>query len=655
MSESDQYYASYYGDDYYYYLPDDSETSLPANDPGPFLLIITVVCCFSCIAILPLLLRWGAQYDQYKLVKKNEKEQFGRSRPAKISESDIYSRRDGVEERVEHKRKARDCLSLSSIKEEEMTDVPCIGADWPRSDYSVASSHASSRTSKSLSTFIESVITCHPRSKRHGAMAPNDRLMTLSKVLVKEEQIDIALIDDYTAYRSTLSPLKNKRKSATSSRASVKSLYGGGSSIGHLDIVQESVTSDVQSKKSNSELRNVGAQIASAGEVQDLRICCGRDALWKPRVIRRAFDDLVLLFEKDHETKRIISLALPFTLSEVVMGVCENIHMALISRYMGTGAVAAITAVDLFLSITGGFLGGIIDGQLSITSHAIGVGNNYLAGQYVQQAQILTTIGYLPSYALWWFCVYPATLWLGMRQNVAIMAQQYARVELVNDWLDCMSNSIHGMYEVTDHEWFSNISDIVFEFFGIAAIVPTLIYYKKVDLITLAYIDMGLEVLGIIWAVAYGACKGWLKPFVSGWLFNFALFNTKALCNMVSTALPLMVGELVSEAEWEIFTIFAAHNGQSEVAAWGLMGSLWETFEAFHEGIGDAAEIRVAYHLGKGSPHLALTSGLKGAIIATATAFTTTSFLWIFGEEIPKWFSKGVYISYLRLFNVHLM
>jgi Na+-driven multidrug efflux pump len=155
---------------------------------------------------------------------------------------------------------------------------------------------------------------------------------------------------------------------------------------------------------------------------------------------------------------------------------------------------------------------------------------------------------------------------------------------------------------------------------------------------------MGLEVLGIIWAVAYGACKGWLKPFVSGWLYNFAFFNTNALCNMVRTALPLMVGELVSEAEWEIFTIFAAHNGQSEIAAWGLMGSLWETFEAFHEGIGDAAEIRVAYHLGKGNPQSAQMSGLKGAIIATATAFTTTSFLWIFGEEIPKWFSKGMYL-----------
>jgi pyrimidine operon attenuation protein/uracil phosphoribosyltransferase len=95
-------------------------------------------------------------------------------------------------------------------------------------------------------------------------------------------------------------------------------LYGGCSSIGNLGIVQKSVTSDLQSKKSNSELRNVGAQIASADEVQDLRICCVRDALWKPRVIRRAFDDLVLFFE-NCETKRIISLALPFTLLEVVM------------------------------------------------------------------------------------------------------------------------------------------------------------------------------------------------------------------------------------------------------------------------------------------------------------------------------------------------
>jgi Na+-driven multidrug efflux pump len=347
------------------------------------------------------------------------------------------------------------------------------------------------------------------------------------------------------------------------------------------------------------------------------------------------------MFENDVETKRILNIALPFTLSEFILSMCEVVHLAFISRYLGTPAVAALTAVDIFLGTTSEFLGGIIDSQLSITSHALGVGNNYLAGQYVQQAQILFTLFYIPTYVFWWHYVYPATLWLGMSEKVAIMAQSYARVQMINDWMDCMSCSIHSMYEVSDHVWFSSISDVIFEGLGLAAVIPALIYIEGVNLVTLAYIDMGLESLGIIFAIFYPLHKGWLKIFIPGWLCNFSLTNTTGVWNLMRTALPLSFGELVAYGEWELLTIFAAHNGQSQIATWGLLGALWETFESFTEGIGDAAEIRVAYHLGRGNPKSAQISGIKGAIIGTVAAFTVTSLFWIVGEEIPGWFSRG--------------
>lgn len=31
--------------------------------------------------------------------------------------------------------------------------------------------------------------------------------------------------------------------------------------------------------------------------------------------------------------------------------------------------------------------------------------------------------------------------------------------------------------------------------------------------------------------------------------------------------------------QWEIMTLFAAHMGPAEVAAWGILGFLWDTFE----------------------------------------------------------------------------
>jgi Na+-driven multidrug efflux pump len=71
---------------------------------------------------------------------------------------------------------------------------------------------------------------------------------------------------------------------------------------------------------------------------------------------------------------------------------------------------------------------------------------------------------------------------------------------------------------------------------------------------------------------------------------------------MIRTALPLSFGYLLQYGEWEVLTIFSAFMGPAEVAAWGILGTLWESFEAMVEGVADGGEIRVGYHLGAGRP-----------------------------------------------------
>ncbi|MFN9983818.1 MAG: MATE family efflux transporter, partial [bacterium] len=72
-----------------------------------------------------------------------------------------------------------------------------------------------------------------------------------------------------------------------------------------------------------------------------------------------------------------------------------------------------------------------------------------------------------------------------------------------------------------------------------------------------------------------------------------------------------------------------------------LLGTLWETFESFTEGIGEAAVIRVALHLGQGDVGYAKTSGYRSAILGLVVACCVTSIFWIFGHEIPQLFSTG--------------
>jgi len=112
---------------------------------------------------------------------------------------------------------------------------------------------------------------------------------------------------------------------------------------------------------------------------------------------------------------------------------------------------------------------------------------------------------------------------------------------------------------------------------------------------------------------------------------------------------------MMAYGEWQVLTILAAHNGQSEVAAFGLLGTLWETFESFTERIGEAAIIRVGYFLGKGNPRSAKMSGYRSAMIGTMMACIVTSIFWIFGNEIPRWFSNDPGVQKAMLGSIPLM
>lgn len=41
---------------------------------------------------------------------------------------------------------------------------------------------------------------------------------------------------------------------------------------------------------------------------------------------------------------------------------------------------------------------------------------------------------------------------------------------------------------------------------------------------------------------------------------------------MLNICLPLSIGSVLSNAEWAILGVFAAHMGVDEVAAWSLVG-----------------------------------------------------------------------------------
>ena len=108
---------------------------------------------------------------------------------------------------------------------------------------------------------------------------------------------------------------------------------------------------------------------------------------------------------------------------------------------------------------------------------------------------------------------------------------------------------------------------------------------------------------------------------------------------MFKTCVPLMVGSLLGNIEWTVLTLFTAHLGEGEVAAMAILGCIWEIADCFTSGLGDAAEIRVSYHLGNNHPSLAKLSAYKSLVMGMAVASVTSVFFCIFYSKIPRLFT----------------
>ena len=90
-------------------------------------------------------------------------------------------------------------------------------------------------------------------------------------------------------------------------------------------------------------------------------------------------------------------------------------------------------------------------------------------------------------------------------------------------------------------------------------------------------------------------------------------------------------------------------------AAWATVGYVWEVFESTTEAIGDASEVRCAYHLGKGCPAMAKLSAYKSIFIAFVLSLISTGIFLSVSSELPSWLTKDPTIQVrFNINEVHL-
>ena len=153
---------------------------------------------------------------------------------------------------------------------------------------------------------------------------------------------------------------------------------------------------------------------------------------------------------------------------------------------------------------------------------------------------------------------------------------------------------------------------------------------------------MGLAVLAntylfVFLTTSFLFWKQLTQPFEYGMIRELSLRNKDVMKALTKTGIPLAVGGLLAYAEWEVLTVFAAVLGPAEAATWAILGFIWNVFESTTEAIGDAAEVRCAYQLGKGRPEMAKLSAYKSMLLSIVVALIITTVFLCLDDHLPAW------------------
>ena len=215
-------------------------------------------------------------------------------------------------------------------------------------------------------------------------------------------------------------------------------------------------------------------------------------------------------------------LSIPITFSAILEAVVDNVVLAIVSRYLGTDAVAAYAVVDVIVEVTNEFTMGIIDAESTLCSQAYGAGNNFLAGQYVQICSILYLLVQVPIVFVWSFFMYDIMIWLGFDHMTALMGQDFARVKVFADIMDGLAEAYHNLLEVVEREMWSASVDVaqVLVELGVKS-VGIIVFGAR--LTHIALIDIMVATVFIVFTVSYTVYMGWMSPFLKGMFQSFAL------------------------------------------------------------------------------------------------------------------------------------
>jgi Na+-driven multidrug efflux pump len=348
----------------------------------------------------------------------------------------------------------------------------------------------------------------------------------------------------------------------------------------------------------------------------------------------------------DREMKRILRLSIPFTISAISKTASELIIVAIISHTLGTNAMVAYAMTFGLVGITFSFMGGWHDAVSTLVSMAYGAENHELAGKYLQVACISFVLCEIPMAFIWIASMEKILLLMGFDDSIAMLGQDFVWIRVLINTMTGVNLCILNFLAAIEHDKFSN-TIVTSDAIAKAGFVALAAFQLEASLVVLGLVLFVNAALVFALLVLIPIKMEWVQTFEIGLFSSCSREDMPVLKDVFRVALPLAFGALMAYAEWEILTIFAVSLGPAEVATWAVMGFVWDLFESTTEAAGDASEIRVSYHLGKGRPSKAKLAGFKSMLFGAILSILVSVIFISMTDVLPSMLTRDATIQYM--------
>jgi hypothetical protein len=249
----------------------------------------------------------------------------------------------------------------------------------------------------------------------------------------------------------------------------------------------------------------------------EIDILFGEHAWWKPAMIAAGFDRVVGVADWDEEMGEIFKSAIPFSLQSFATGFFNLLDVALIGHLIGTSDANAFVVVSLLTWITSTLNYGFCEALGKTIPVALGNEDNRSVGVYLNTSMTLYTVGIFPIAIIWCFYTKEILLWLGFDDSTAQLAQDFAYLQVMLEWVTGLDYCFHLFLDVTGHERYSTYTMFIHNIGQtLGVIVPVLAGQN--DLIWVGVCRVVFSCCLLFGSGCVILYLGWMEPFAQGFL-----------------------------------------------------------------------------------------------------------------------------------------